>query len=373
MGKKRRRTAKEARQSGAEVASPGGPTLKWLSPKDAPFHVAGFAWFESDKLYRRLPIMTKHLLPPKVDRLANCTAGGQVRFRTDSACLSLRVRLTGPADMSHMPATGQCGFDCYIGPAGRQRYCSTAKCPPGESSYECQMFQFPLRRMRDVTLNFPLYRGVEELQVGLETAAEVRQPRPYQSNLRAVFYGTSITQGGCASRPGMAYTNILSRRFDIEFINLGFSGAGRGEPEVARQIAEVPGPACFVLDYEANAHALGQLKRTLPAFIRILRDAHPRVPILTVSRIPTAAERFNTAVRRGRLERREFQRQTIQTLRRRGDRLVYFQDGSALLGADRDECTVDGSHPTDLGFMRMANALAPMVDKILSRTRPPHS
>jgi len=214
-------------------------------------------------------------------------------------------------------------------------------------------------------VNFPLYKGVEEVSAGLDEGAEILPPPPYDSNLRVVAYGTSITQGGCACRPGMAYTNILSRRFNMEFINLGFSGNGRGEPEVAATIAEIERPGCFILDYEANSGSTEELKRTFPEFIRILRDAHPKVPILALSRTNFSSDLFDPAGLQSRIERRDFQRSVIDGLRKKGDKFVYFKDGSELLGKDFDECTVDGAHPTDLGFMRMADALTPVLRGIL--------
>jgi len=184
-------------------------------------------------------------------------------------------------------------------------------------------------------------------------------PRP------VVVYGTSITQGGCAARPGMAWTNILSRRLNVEFINLGFSGSGRGEPEVAETISEIPNPACFILDFEANSGGIGPLRERFPEFIRILRERHPKVPILVISAVPHAIERLIERVLQERIERREFQRGVVGEFRRRGDKLLYFQDGGELLGEDFEECSVDGVHPTDLGFMRMANGLMPVVTGIL--------
>jgi lysophospholipase L1-like esterase len=340
-------------------------TIDWLSPKEAPFQMAGFAWFETDRIYRRMPVRPPKPLPQAVDGLANCTAGGQIRFQTDSPQLSIRVRLTGLAGMNHMPATGQCGFDCYLGPAGNVRYCSTTKYDHTQRTYEVALYNFPGTEMRHVTLFFPLYQGVEEVSLGLVHGSDVRPPVPFRNDRRVVVYGTSITQGGCAARPGTAYTNILSRRLNVEFINLGFSGSGRGEPEVAETIAQISRPACFVLDYEANCVSTPLLRETFPRFIEILRRAHPYVPILAVSRIPFAGEVFSADARHGREERRDLQRQVVESLRDQGDRLVFFKDGQELLGLDFDECTVDGSHPTDLGFMQMANALEPVLKALL--------
>jgi lysophospholipase L1-like esterase len=342
------------------------PDLRWHSPKETPFHVAGFGWFAQDKVYRRMPLEPPAALPSAVDGLAWSTAGGQIRFQTDSGRLVVRVRLAGLANMVHMPATGQCGFDCYIGPHGRLRYQATTTYDLKKQEYEVRLFTLPPGRMRNIVLNFPLYQGVQEVLVGLDPDARVLPPPPYDSLRRVVIYGTSITQGGCASRPGMAYTNILSRRFNLEFINLGFSGNGKGEPEVARAIATIEAPACFVLDYEANAGDVATLERTMPTFIRILREAHPDVPILVLSKIRYASETQDPKAADRRLACRDCQRGIVEEFRQGGDRLVFFHDGSDLLGEDWEECTVDGVHPTDLGFLRMANGLAPVLEKVLA-------
>ncbi|MHB9133179.1 MAG: SGNH/GDSL hydrolase family protein [Armatimonadota bacterium] len=347
------------------TAGIGSAQPRWYSPMESPFQLAGFPWFAQDRKYRRMPVQPTHPLPEAVNGLADCTAGGQIRFITDSARLFIRVRLMGPANMVHMPATGQCGFDCYIGAPGQQRYCSTTGYPLQETEYEIKFFELPSREMRHITLNFPLYQGVEEVAVGVDDGAQVLPPAPYDDDRPVIAYGTSITQGGCACRPGSVYTNILSRRINREFINLGFSGSGKGEPEVARTIAEIPNPGCFILDYEANCVSTDTLQQTFPNFIAILREAHPTTPILVVSQIKFAGELFMPVALHTRLERLAFQRDVVEKLRRAGDRRISFLDGSGLLGENFDECTVDSVHPTDLGFMRMADGLTPVVREIL--------
>lgn len=336
-----------------------GP-LSWYSPKDAPFQVAGLACFARDGLYRRFPKHPPFPLPESVDALADNPAGGQIRFRTTSQHLSVRVRLSGPAGMVHMPATGQCGVDCYLGGAGSQRYVSTATFDIAKTDYESPLFDLPTAELRAVTLNLPLYQGVDEVLIGLDHEAEIHPPAPWVDDRPLIVYGTSITQGGCACRPGMAYTNILSRRLNRECINLGFSGSGKGEPDVARNIAAIANPGAIVLDYEANTTP-ELLRETLVPFIGILRAAHPSVPILVLSAIRYAGETINPELVASRRGNREFQRETVETLRRQGDAQLFFHDGSALLGDDFDECTVDGVHPTDLGFLRMANGLEPIL------------
>ena len=338
--------------------------LQWHSPRKAPFHLTGFAWFNEEGIYRRLPRKPQRGLPEAVDYLANNTAGGQIRFQTDSTKLSVRAKLSAPAGMVHMPATGQCGFDCYIGPPAQQRYLSTTKYDVKADRYDCSLFDLPTAELRNITLNFPLYQGVEEVEIGLNPDAKILPPPPYALTHPVVIYGTSITQGGCATRPGMLYSNILSRRLNVEFINLGFSGSGKGEPELAHLMAEIKNPAMLVIDNEANVPVFADHRRTLPEFIRILRAAHPSVPMLVISRIRFAGENFNPKVGADRIERRDFQRQTVQEFAAKDPR-IFFHDGADLLGSDFDECTVDGVHPTDLGFLRMADGLEPVFRTIL--------
>lgn len=339
--------------------------LKWLSPRVHPLQVTGFAWWEEESVYRRLPQQNVYRVPDAVHMLAGCTAGGQIRFQTNARKLSIRVKLSGSADMDHMPATGQCGFDCYIGEIGNMQYYSTTRFNQRHVEYECQLMDVPEAEMRSITLHFPLYAGVEDVQVGFNQDAEVKAALPYVSNKRIIYYGTSITQGGCANRPGMAYTNIISRQIPLEHMNLGFSGNGKGEAEVARLICEIENPACFVLDYEANCVSTALYKQTLPEFIRIYRERHPNVPILVVSRIAYPMEELQPIVRRDRLERLEFQRALVRELREAGDVHLHFYNGEELIGTDH-EATVDGIHPTDLGFMRIAVKLTPIIKELVS-------
>ncbi|WP_326059476.1 SGNH/GDSL hydrolase family protein [Paenibacillus anseongense] len=339
--------------------------LQWHSPMEKPFQVAGFGWLEEERRYRRLPSAPAWKLPLAVDLLANCTTGGQIRFTTDAVSLSVKVKLTGAADMYHMPATGQCGFDCYIGGPGEQIYFDTTKYNHQLTEYESVLFTDMSREQRVITLNFPLYQGVDEVWIGLNPEAQITQPPAYENNQKIIVYGTSITQGACASRPGMSYTNILSRRFNVEFLNLGFSGNGKGEPELAHLLAEIQDPACLILDYEANCVTTELLQQTLPNFISIYREKHPLTPILVISRITHAKEYFDVQMAKDRADRKQIARQAVEERRERNDANIYFCDGSLLLGEHAQECTVDGSHPTDLGFLRMADGLTPILREIL--------
>lgn len=346
--------------------------LTWHDPRGAkcalPLQVAGLAWFERDRAWRRMPVAPKHKLPEAVDNLANCTAGAQIRFQSDTTRVAVRVKLPRVANMVHMATTGISGVDCYAGPAGTGRglrYYGTTKFDMTKTEYEILLFEHSEALMRNFTLYLPLYSGVRSVEVAVEPDAKVLPPPKWNVAGPLVVYGTSITHGGCASRTGMAYPAILGRAMNAEFYNLGFSGSGRGEPEVARTIAEIRAPALIALDYEANSGGIKGLSATLPGFIRILREEHPKVPLLVLSRIRFAHETLQSESLRARNECLSYQRQVVSDLHKAGDANIHFQDGTDLLGRDYEECTVDGVHPTDLGFYRMAEALLPVFRRIL--------
>lgn len=340
--------------------------LKWFAPWEQPIYLAGFPWFPEDKAYCRLPVEPAYPIPDPVKTLSYCTAGGQMRFRTNSTKLEIDVELTAPANMYHMPATGQCGFDCYVSiPSGELKYCGTTRYDHAQVKYRSTLYENMEPEMREVIINFPLYQGVNDVLIGIDNNAEIEGPTAYATDKKAIFYGTSITQGGCASRPGMAYTNILSRWLNMECINLGFSGNGRGEPEVAHIISEIGNPACLILDYDSNCPSAEHLKVTLPDFINIYRSVHKDVPILVLSRIRYASYNHNSQVRLESSKRRKAQFETVKEFKSKGDDNIYFVNGSTLMGDYFEEMTVDGVHPTDLGFFKMAEGLYPILKTIL--------
>lgn len=313
--------------------------------------------------------MPMHAVRAEVDALADCTAGGQIRFRTNSPELRVSVKLAGPADMAHMPATGQCGFDCYLGGPGKQRYAGTTRFDPRADAYEAVLFKGFDRRMRDVTIHFPLYQGVKEVRIGLAPGSATAPPRSFGSDGRIVFYGTSITQGGCASRPGMAYPSILGRRLNRECVNLGFSGNGKGEPELARLILEIERLELLVLDYVPNV-TFDRYRDTLPAFIETIRRSRPTLPILVVSSIRYAMDAFDEPLRKAKALCRDFGRSFVEERRRAGDAAIAFLNGDTLLGRRFDEWTVDGVHPTDAGFQRIAAAMLQPIRAMLRTAEP---
>ena len=324
-----------------------------------PFMLSGLAWFDREKLWCRLPQASLPFQNDGVKALAWNTAGAQVRFRSNSRKIALRVSLPTPSSMSHMPATGQSGFDLYLGTGSQKMFIKTAVPPINTDYYESLMFDRPESAELEFTLNFPLYNGVKKVEIGLLPGAEVSVPTPFSIPAPVLFYGSSITQGGCASRPGNCYCQILSRHLDFECLNFGFSGSARGELATAEIIASLKLSA-FVMDYDHNAPTLEHLQATHAPFYQFIRKKQPDLPIIMVSK-PDVDLNPEVSTQRWKIIQKTY-RQALAN----GDDKLFLVDGRKLFGKkDRDACTVDGCHPNDLGFLRMAEQIEPTLRKAL--------
>lgn len=334
----------------------------WYNPWDNPFIVHGLYNYKVDRAYCRFPLSSLPLLhekAPSVEILSHHTAGGQILFVTNAERIAVVAKLTGVHDMDHFAATGQCGIDCYMAfPGDELKFSGVTRFQKDSQSYACEIVRMGGTEFKKVVLNLPLYVGLEYLQIGLNRGAQVSTyPVPLAKPF--VFYGSSITQGGCATRPGMLYTNILSRKMNREFLNFGFSGSAKGEVEVAYLLSHVPEPAAYVLAYEPNAQE--GIIGTLNPFLDELRRSRKDVPILLISALAYPNEEHISPVREKREKLRKFQDDTVCLRRKNGDKQLFFIDGRELLKDTRDESFVDGVHPTDLGFWQIANALEPIL------------
>ena len=223
--------------------------------------------------------------------------------------------------------------------------------------------------MLEYRIFFPLYCHVEQIKIGVDEQAIIAPPSPFTMEGKLVFYGTSITQGASASRPGMCYANILSRRLNVETLNYGFSGNGLGEMEVADTLAGIDNPLLYLIDYEANAGLNGKLEETLESFLLCLMKKHPAVPLLVVSRIPHLLDSLNKERAFRREAIRRFQQDTVQRINQDFGGRAYFVDGRTLLPDNGEDTTIDLTHPTDLGFAFMADGLEKTLRKILNLER----
>lgn len=345
--------------------------IRWLSIKEPMLRLSGFPFYVQGQPLHRIPERWQKIFQkvnPNINALGSNTAGGQLSFRSDTQKIYIRASLEMTHDMSNMTAIGQCGFDCYIGhDRNHMKFMGATRYDIKNQNYEVELATWPLNDgMKEILIHFPLYDGIREVFIGVEEHAQIESPSPFSMEGGIVFYGTSITQGGCASRPGMAYTNIIGRKLNLETYNFGFSANGLGEYEMADMLAEIENPLMYVLDYEANSGTNGRMVASLQGFIERLREKHKETPILVLSRISYIMDILDEKSARQREELRIFQKGVVDNLRTAGDMNIYFYDGNKLWDEGFDDYTVDILHPTDLGFHFMAEKLKPVIDTILS-------
>ncbi len=324
----------------------------------------GQGWADIKAPYDRLPAKAEGVVRPAVWGLSRHAAGLCVRFVTDATALHARWSLTSDRlALPHMPATGVSGLDLYVRDgAGRWQWLAVGR--PTAQTNAAQLIGGLSPGKREFLLYLPLYNGVSAVEVGVPKGATLTKgpSRPPERQRPIVFYGTSITQGGCASRPGMVHTAILGRRLDRPIINLGFSGNGTMDLEVARLLAELDA-AVFVIDCLPNMVAKQVEERAEP-FVRTLFRARPKTPVLLVEdRTYTNAHAFESQRQRHVASRAALRKvHDLLDLHKAGG--VHYLAGDKLLGDD-SEATVDGSHPTDLGFQRQADAFEKALRPLL--------
>lgn len=341
--------------------------ILWRCAKDGVFGIYGSDALH-EKGYCRLTEAERDTLRPVNDGEAwfgEHSAGIQVRFESDSAQIFIRVKLRSPFDMTNMTQTGQCGADLYVFDEGRGEFVlhEVARYDFHADRYEVSLSHFGAapRKMRRYLLYFPLYMAADEFDIGLDKDAAVK-PFGFSRDTRIGVYGTSITHGCSASRPGMAYTNLLSRRTDEEVLNFGFSGVAFMEPEMG----EILGKRrldFLVVDAEANAGVDERMRRNAEPFLNAFLQCKPQTPVLLFSRVALALDLYDEA--RARLHRFYvgFLRELAQKFRRRGYR-VFFADGTNIFKGNFTEYFTDGIHPTDRGMAELARAYERQIGRI---------
>ena len=333
----------------------------WTDAAELTLH--GRGWVDSLSPYDRFPGRAGEIVRPPVWALSRDAAGLYVDFITDSPRVAARWSLTRERiGMAHMPATGVSGLDLYVWDARelRWRWLANGR-PTAYPENEVTLVNNLPVKERQYRLYLPLYNGIASLAIGTDGGVRDAGPDPRKP---VVIYGTSITQGASASRPGMAYPALLGRQLGRNVINLGFSGNARGEPEVAELLAELD-PAVFVLDPLPNMSG-PTVTPLLDEFITILRRKHPRTPIVLVESIVYANAHLVSSRESRHTDSSRQLREVWEARVEAGDRNLFLVAADQLLGADGED-TVDGTHPTDLGFHRMAEGLFPVIRRLLDR------
>ncbi len=317
---------------------------------------------EDEPFFARLPRSVASGINDGVSLLSANTSGIRLRMRTDSPFICIHAEWNSAVSFPHMPATGIRGFDLYRVKNGRQEFAGIFTPPAGPSDGYESLVRTP-GGMQDLILYFPLYNDISRLYIGLQEKSVTEKPAGYRVTRPAVFYGSSITQGGCASRPSNSYQSMLSRGLDIDYINLGFSGSARGEEAAARYVSGLD-MSVFICDYDHNAPDAAHLEKTHYRFYELIREKQPDLPYIVISKPDFFS--IDPAIVRESRKRRAIIKATYDRARGNGDANIYYLNGASIYSGDKlMAASVDGCHPNDLGFYYFYKALSPLIRKIL--------
>ena len=332
--------------------------ITWRTFPDEKFQVNGLVFWQENKpdLYR-LAKSQKNSVRDRVWSLAQSPSGGRIRFQSDCSTLAIQLQYPHKGNMINMHVYGQCGVDLYID----NQYIKTA-IPKDSTLTEFVFFNNQKKQMRNITLYLPVYSNVKVLAIGTDSEAAFDKPLPFALDKPVVFYGSSITQGGCASRPGMSYQAIIGRNLNIDIVNHGYSGNGMGEPEMAQILADIDA-ACYVIDFGVNLPSVDSLGKVYGPFMDILCQKHPHTPIIVVTPIFQTHEFWGPAKP---TFMRDIVRKEVARLRNAENYNILLVEGFELLGPDMADGLVDGVHPNDLGFQSMAEGLQPYLARMLN-------
>ena len=329
--------------------------IRFYNIDDKPFSIYG-VWRDGDR-YCRLP----KEVAANVNRVVGTqkwmqTAGGRVRFKTNSPYVAIKVTLHTTEQIAMMTVVGTMGLDVYDG----DTFVGSFRPPfhQGDGEFE-SVVELGGAKERELTIHFPLYSGVYDFYVGIDENATLSAGKTYGFEKPVVYYGSSITNGGCCTRPGMTYEAQITRMLNVDHHNLGFGGSAKGELAIAEYVAGLDMLA-FVYDYDYNAPDAEYLSETHEKMFRIIREKQPTLPIIIVSRpqyldINKRDERFAVIKR------------TYDNAKASGDENVYLIPGWTFFEEIGNDYTVDDVHPTDLGFMYMARGIGKLLGEILGK------
>lgn len=298
---------------------------------------------------------------PNVCFLAKDTSGACITFRTNSNKLVLEANIGPIRLINSMPLTGITGFDVYIKKNNKWKYLNVTRIEYPENHIKFALFS-EFTGIHEILIHFPLYNSVESIRIGLTKGSTI-EPLDERKPL-IVIYGTSLTQGGCASRPGNSFINMISRETNYNIYNFGFSGNGLGEKSVIDAICKIKDVDMFIIDYDANSGSTRSLFTTLEPIVKKVRETYSDIPILIISRLPYVLEEYFPYIREKMAKRRTFQENFVREHREK-DKNLYYLDGESLLGKDYHDYHADDIHLNDLGFRKLADSIKNKVVEIL--------
>ncbi len=335
------------------------PALDWRDA--ASWGVEGKGWPDTARVFDRLPRHAEALVPKAVWDLSRHSAGMSVEFQTGAAAIHVRYRL-GSSTLAapHVTATGMSGLDLYALDGDRWRWAAIFK--PTTRKCEGPIIEGVDPGVRRWRMYLPLHNAVESLEIGVPEGSEFTPMAPRASK-PVVFYGTSILHGSSASRPGMAWPSIVGRRLGVPTVNLGFSGNGKMELALATLLAEIDARA-YVIDCAPNMSP-HQISERAGPLVDTLRAARPAVPIVLVEDRPYGYGWLKSGARDRNSQNAEALKAVFEALRSRGAPGLSYVASPQLLGSDFAEAMTDGSHPSDLGMTRYADAMTPVLEAAL--------
>ena len=321
---------------------------------DDNFNIHGLYWYPKSHNFHRLN--DKIFIDNQIDLLQKHSSGGYLSFQSDSTSIGLKVTLASAAYMHHMSAIGQIGLDLYV--KEKNKYIFIASTKINEDNYELTLINDFPKKLRQYRLYFPTYIELKHLEIILDQEASIQKAESVLDR-KLVCYGTSITQGACASRPGMSYSSILGRYVDYEVINLGFSGNANLHYEIAKLITQIQGIEILIMEVEANAGSKGVLKERLEDFVKEIVSNLPNIKIFLISNYPNPLALFDPNLSNRINTNREFQKNLCNKYHQ-----MKFIDGERVMKSLNFDETVDGIHLTDLGFYMIAKEMIKEINKI---------
>lgn len=336
--------------------------VTWYNAAELNIEGKGFA--DTKTPYDRLPAKAEKLVPEGVWSRSMNSAGMSVSFATDADMIVVRWVLRHPSITSpYLSSMSVAGLDLYVRSEGKWLWAATK--PPNKFPESTQTFLRGLgRQLREYKLYLPSYNGVAKVEVGVPKGSKFGKYADKEVSKPVVFYGSSIVQGSASSRPGMTYVAQLGRRLAVPVINLGFSGLCKMEPAMADVLADLD-PSVFVIDCLPNMQ-LPEIKERTAPLIKRLRQSHPETPIVLVENPNYSQTLWNQSVSRSVAAKNKIFSAEVSKLKGEGVKNLIYVSGERLFGTDGSS-TVDGIHPTDLGFTMVANALEPVLKDLLHK------
>lgn len=345
------------------------PALKYVDAQE--LRIINKGWEDTGRKYGRIPTYLQDSVRDVLWERSQCSSGIAVRFATNSSRIGVKYQLLWNTHMLHMADTGLKGTDLYILEGDSVwRHVNTNR-PNADKNKMCEKIYVENmdEGMREYMIYMPLYDGVEDLWVAVDSNAIIT-PGNYNiidSNKKIIAYGTSILQGGCASRSGMAATNIISRALNCEVVNIGISGEGKMDYCMARAMAQIPDADVFLIDPIPNCTEMMCDTLTYD-FINIIRKARPDIPIVMVEGPIYPYARYDKTLGAYLPRKNEAFRRNYEKLMAENPNNLYYVDCVNLDGVE-DDGTVDGIHLTDLGFKYYAEKIIPVLQPLIEKAK----